>query len=178
MTEQQFAGQMSRLTEVFGKQSFGTERAALVWQQVRELEAGWFRGVVDGFIGECRQAPLVSDFSGAVAEERERRWRIEKAQNAKEAKEFFQGSFSDDDRSMLLQGIIKRLRGQMAGPEWTAFTGMLDQTIKLTHKARCGVCHEAGVIFRGDEQGAVSVCRCTCEAGQRDRRNYPVVGAR
>lgn len=167
---------MQRLAETFGKQAFGNERAALVWREVKDFDPFWFRRVVDGFIGDSRQAPLVSDFSNAASEERERVWKIEKAQHAKDAKAFFNSTFSDDDRAMMIGAMIKRMMKQMPDSEWVTFTGMLQETVKLSQPVRCAVCEDAGILFETNASGVTSILKCTCEAGKKDRRRFPVIG--
>lgn len=71
MNQQEFQNQMNRLAETFGKAAYGTERAKLIWREVKDLGAHWLERVVDEFIGG-RSAPLLNEFRDAIAKERER----------------------------------------------------------------------------------------------------------
>lgn len=124
MREADFQLQMGRLERQFGK--FGTERATLLWREVKEFSELWLAKVIDGLIGDCRQTPLVSDFREEIARERERLYRIEKAQHAREAKDFFEGKYQPEDKRMICQGIRKRLLGQMSDQEFSSFMSMLN----------------------------------------------------
>lgn len=78
MNQQEFTQQLIRLQENFGKTAYSTERAKLLWGEVKDLAPDWFIGVVDDFIGSLRHAPLIPDFAEQASMERERLRKIEK----------------------------------------------------------------------------------------------------
>ncbi len=134
MTPGQFQPQMNRLIETYGKIHYGTERGALIWQTVKDMNGDWFQGIVSGFIGEMRTAPLLNEFRAAVSHEREKRWNAEKVQGGKEAKEFFQNTmFDDESRKSMMATIIDRLQGRVSDQIWNEFVHGIS---KLTNGSR------------------------------------------
>lgn len=120
MTESQFVSQMGRLERQFGK--FGPERGSILWREVKDFSEPWFSKVIDKFIGECRQAPLLPDFREEIAKERERLWSLEKITNEQDAKEFWAGSaIQDEERKHICQTITKRLKGKISDQDWHNF---------------------------------------------------------
>lgn len=132
MNWDKFTKQIDRLAQTYGKNAYGEERVLLVWKEVKDLSDQWIEKVIDGFIGECRQAPLMTEFREQISKERERLWRIEKAKNAQDAKDFFAGTYQDEDKATICQYIKKRLNGKVSDEDYETF-------IKhLTHAAERG----------------------------------------
>ena len=77
MNPQRFANQINRLAKQFSS-AFSEERVKLIWREVGQLSDEWFETLVDRFIGDLRQAPLLPDFREAASIERDRLWEIEK----------------------------------------------------------------------------------------------------
>lgn len=129
MTEPEFKTQMQRLITTWPN-VYSTERVAVIWQEVRGFSPHWFKRVVDRFIGESRQAPLMAEFRDEISRERERTWFTEKKQNAQDAKEFFE--LSESEGKSIADMIKKRAMGGVSDPEWATFIESLDQLNRVT----------------------------------------------
>lgn len=111
MTGDQFQAQIRRLTNAFGPNATSTERTKLIWREVADFGDAWFEKTIDGFIGNCRQAPLVADFTAAASQERERLWQVEKRVHAVEAKDAW-GNYTREQ----LKSICDDIRGLIMRP--------------------------------------------------------------
>lgn len=129
MTEQEFAPQISRLSETFGKTAYGNERVRLIWREVETFRMPWFRDLVDAMIGTFRQAPLVPDFREAGLRERERIWQENKREESKQVKEWV-SQFSKEDDKLMAQTILRRLNRTISDSDWASFLQMLDRMPK------------------------------------------------
>ena len=110
MTEAHFKNEMTRLVSVFGKNHYPDARLTLIWREVRSADEKQFVEIINRFIGEHRQPPLLPEFRTAMAVHRERSWSQEKAQYANEAKSAYR-ALSKDESSLICQAI----RGVMLG---------------------------------------------------------------
>jgi len=120
---------MGRLIEQFGKTAYSIERTKLIFQEVQDLDAEWFHRLVDRFIGECRVAPIMTEFRTEIAREKERKYLRSKDQNSREAKEFMSGMrLGDDERSVIVRTIIERAKGRVPDEDWECF---MDQAANL-----------------------------------------------
>lgn len=175
MTGECFQQQIGRLERQFGK--YGTERCTLLWREVKDFSEKWLEESVDSFISSSRHTPLLIDFSEKISAERERLWRVEKEKNAKEAKEFYHGSYKPDDVRTICQYIIKRIMSGVSDLDFSKFIEHLVDTAKSMFKQKvpqCSQCGEDGLIFHREENGYEYVYRCTCEQGQKRPNSYPV----
>jgi len=170
MTPAEFQVQVGRLSETFGKNAYGSERIALIWKEVSLLSNETFIRIVDRFVGELRQAPLLPDFREAASKEREQLWGQKKQEERVTAKEF-ESAFSRDDTSMIASAIIKRITADLTDAEWESVLRMLDNLSKTGPRAKCTRCQDTGALFarrKGDVCGDHAF-RCDCPAGERNR---------
>lgn len=126
MTEKEFAYQLGRIGDQFGAKSFGTERAKLLWREVSAFEGRWLEKAVDLIIANSRGAPVLSDFASFISEERERRWKIEKEQNTRDAEGFWKATATDEDRQVMLQTIRERVKGMVNDQDWKCFLDLVN----------------------------------------------------
>lgn len=120
MTESFFQMQLRRLTTNWPN-TYNSERSALLWREVKDFSDEWFARLVDRFIGELRQPPLMPEFREAISAERERNWSREKAQHARDAKEFFLIANDPDFRGSVIKTIIERMQGKVPEKTWNEF---------------------------------------------------------
>lgn len=176
MTESEFGNQMGRLERQFGK--FGDERGRILWRELQDLPAQWFGKVIDKFIGDCRQTPLLPEFREEIAIERERLWKIEKRQHAQEAKQFFRSSYGPEDVGTICKTIVKRMQGQVSDEDYANFQKMLNNVAgsnpDKNSKTDCKQCDDSGLIFHRDQDNYEWVYRCKCNAGMRQPQIYPI----
>lgn len=123
MSPQEFQTQVNRLSDTFGAHAYKTERTKMLWQDVRDFDAKWFEKLVGGLIASSRQAPLPNDFADAISWERERLWKIEKAQNSEDAKDW--GKYAPEDKRTICAMIQKRMAGGVKDEEWGQFVSVL-----------------------------------------------------
>ena len=105
MTQGEFTHQISRLREQFGAQAYGTERAKILWQEVKDFSDHWFKRVVDELLGCCRHAPLMPEFREHISRERERMREIEKKRHRQEAHEFM-STYTPEQLKLMVKDII------------------------------------------------------------------------
>lgn len=117
MIRPDFDREIERLRNTFGKTPFSNDRLALAWNEVKDLSAPWFNRWVDFWLSNERQAPLPKDFREATSVERERLYESDK-QKQKLDVEDYQSMLSDDQTSMLLKTIVKRMNGQVPDDQW------------------------------------------------------------
>ena len=177
MNQGQFDQQIQRLVNNFGKTAYSSERAILLWREVSTLSASWLNLTVDKFIGELKHAPLLPEFREEISKERERIWRGDKEKYAKEAKDFFQGSYQPDDVRTICQMIVKRLQGGVPDADYAQFVKHLDHTAKSAPRKHgeihCRECGGDGIIFKRHANGNEYVYRCFCIHGQKKPKSYP-----
>ena len=171
MTPQHFQTQIERLRNQFGKQTYSQERATLLWSEVRDLPDDWFTFVVNRFIGECRQPPLLPEFREEVTKERERIWKTEKEKHRQESKQAMGSMFSKEDIQTICKGITSRIRGGMNDGDFKTFNKMLRSIEPI---GECRYCKGSGLAFITDENQYEWVYRCVCKTGG-SKSNYPRV---
>jgi hypothetical protein len=121
MTHEVFSNHMNRLCTQFGKTAYSTERAALIWREVQHLDGAWWGKTVDRLLGECRQPPLLPEIREFISREREKTWMGEKKQGAEDAQNFFKTKFLPEDKKVICQTIIDRLRHKVPDNIWDNF---------------------------------------------------------
>jgi hypothetical protein len=124
MTSNEFAFQVNRLERQFSR--FGEERSRLLWLEVQDFSSSWFSKVIDRFISDFRQMPLLPDFREEMAKERERLWQEEKKQHTQDAKEFM-ASYGNDEIGVICENIRKRVSGNMADSEFGKFMRLISK---------------------------------------------------
>lgn len=172
MTWEFFESEMKRMSENFGKAGYSNERVKLIWREVKDLDDNWFSRLVDSFIGDCRQAPLVPEFRNAASEERERAWKREKEKSEKEAQEFMQSSFADDDVRGVIQQIVGRVKRTTTDEAFDGLQRMLSDFAGFLSTAECKKCDDSGVLFFTDDRGYQFVKKCDCPKAKSDRRKF------
>jgi hypothetical protein len=174
----EFDQQVNRLKDCFGDRNYSDERMKVIWKEVGTLSSYWLSSVIDQFIGECRQAPLMPEFREQIAKERERLHRIEKDVHAEEAKEFFDGIYMPEDKKTICQYIRKRLRGEVSDADFEVFIKHLNHAGKgVSHKISqigCRDCDGSGLVFHRNEENYEFVYRCYCSQGQKQAKSYAV----
>lgn len=100
MKHSNFEMQLDRLRERFGKQTYTAEFVKILWREVSNLADSDFICMVDRFIGDSRQAPIMPDFRDALSFIREK-------QSLREKKEFSQTTKSAFENITLVD-FIKR----------------------------------------------------------------------
>ena len=63
MTKEEFDLQIMRLREEYGDKKVSSEKAAIFWSKLNEIDAEDFTEVVDSLISNLGRAPLLSDFT-------------------------------------------------------------------------------------------------------------------
>jgi hypothetical protein len=167
VNQAEFQTQLTRLMNCYGKQHYNDERVTLIWREVSGFSVEWFGGVVDRMIGGSRYAPLVGDFYEAASIERERLNKVQKEKHAREAREFGTSVFSPDDRSMMIQTIIKRINGGVSDSDWNGFKRMVNSTVQnSSSKAHCLYCDDTGYEFY-TRDGYEYARDCSCARRKR-----------
>lgn len=132
MNENEFKVEIDRLKNVYGDKSYTTERLKIMWRQVKDFRADWFKKVIDELIGTCRLPPLMTELAEHVARERERVWKIEKEVNAQDAKEFMAGSrFSTEEQKHMFAMIRNRMPGNVNDDDWRCFQESMNHALSV-----------------------------------------------
>lgn len=124
MTEGQFAAQMARLSETFGKAAYGNERVRLIWKEVRDLPDPWFQKQVDDWIGGLRTAPLLPEIRTSISIERERSWGRQKANHKEDARAAYK-FLNSGESGMFFSTVRNRIKGNVPDDDWGKFMGLL-----------------------------------------------------
>ena len=117
MLESEFNSGISRLKKAFGDKPFNDERTRLLWKRFGRDDPGVFQDAVDYMILSYRQPPLVNDFGHAIGKVREKRRRFDALKEAREAAEFFERDWEDEDAKWVFAGINKMLAGKLDDKE-------------------------------------------------------------
>jgi hypothetical protein len=149
-----FQRQINRLSETFGSNQYKSERLKLIWKEVNNFSDSWLIRVVDDFVGGSRQAPLVAEFREKAIEERERIYRIQKAQQTKEAEEFM-SAYSGEDIKTICGQIRDRLNGKMTDNHFESFKKMITPPVESL--PRCSRCADTNVYWDG---AGMTLCGC------------------
>lgn len=110
MSENHFQMQIARIERQFGK--YGTERASLLWRDVKEFSDNWFTKTVDKLLAQCRQIPIPSDFYDEMARERERLYKIEKDERNETVAAYEADNFGDEEKKWMYQNIREMFMGK------------------------------------------------------------------
>lgn len=152
MDQNHFQRQMDRLSETFGANHYKAERMKLIWQEVQASSNDWMRLTVDYFIGECKFAPLITDFREAMIKDRERRYSVEKKSHADEA-EAFMSAYTIQDIQTICQTIRNRLSGDLNDQDFTCFKKMISPMTRI----QCEKCQDSKLFYDSKINGWV-VC--------------------
>jgi hypothetical protein len=171
MNIQHFQAQVNRLAETFGAQYYKRERVEILWKSAKDLSDEWFSAVVDNFIGNMRQAPLMPEFQAEIGKERDRLWQQTKQQERREAKAFM-SVYAAEDLQGICANIRKRVAGDMANSDFDSFVELLGK-VPSQVQALCRECQGDGLIFHRPEEGGEEVFRCYCGAGMRQPAAFP-----
>jgi len=128
MTSEVFHKHLGRLREQFGKAAYSQTRAELIWREVKQFDAEWWEKTVDKFLLTCRQAPLMDELAQEIGAERERAYKLQKEQHAKDAKDFFAGTYQPEDVKTICQYMVKRILGQVSDEDYAVFVKHLKET--------------------------------------------------
>lgn len=174
MNKNSFQQQISRLVETFGANHYKPERINLIWGEIQDLSDWWMAKTMDRFIGELRQPPLMVEFREEISKERERLWKIEKAKNEKDAKDFYSGTYAPEDKKTICQMISKRLQGKVSDAEYATFIEHLEHAAKnpsekINHVA-CRDCDDRGIVWDKENY----VFKCYCAQGSKRQEKYPI----
>ncbi len=177
MRSEEFQAHLNRLSGQF-KNAYGTERAKLVWNEVKDFDARWFSDLVDQFIGELAHAPLLPAFREAAAKERERLYKIRAQREEREAKNVMSGgSIQGDDAKTVFGMLIKRMNNELSDEDFVQCQKMLSGVADSGGRGSvlCKTCDDSGLAYTTD--GAYEFgWRCFCLKGQQDTRNFPTIG--
>lgn len=181
MTQNDFQVQMNRLTETFGKAAYGTERLKLIWLELRDFDVSWFERVVSRFIGDSRQAPMLTDFRELASRERERAREGEKKRESNATVQALRGHLAGDDISMVVGSIKNMIVGKNGDAERNGLREMLVAQVRHSDSMSPPECHDCagtGLIFKDDGVNAPWVYRCDCFRGHADPRAFPMIRRR
>ncbi len=157
MTPNEFQVQMNRLVETYGKPSYGTERARLLWLEVKDFDARWFARVVDRFIGDSRQAPMLSDFRAAAESERSRK----SSRHEEAALDLVESSLRPEDVHSVMEVITRRIQGRASDAEFEALKKFLSANASGNPSPVCQQCDGIGHRFVSDGKYE-SAIHCEC----------------
>lgn len=178
MRPEEFQGQMDRLIEQFGKKNYADVRVKLIWREVKDLGAYWWEQLVDRFLLTCRQPPLYDELYEEISRERERIYRDEKEKHAKDAKDFYEGTYQPEEVRLICQTIIKRLNHEVSDEYYEKFKEHLTYAAKRISRvvpiSNCKHCEGSGLVFIRDADHYEWVYRCLCEMGMRKPKAYPI----
>jgi hypothetical protein len=179
MTRDHFQAQMNRLSTRW-RGTYVDELVGILWREVSTVENADFTTMIDELIGSSRQAPLVPEFREHASRARERQWQRDKRTHEQDAVAFTEGTYQPDDVRLLCQYVIRRMNKLVADADWASFVEHLGDAPRKAMKLAeygCKFC-DAGLVWEKNEAGFEHISRCTCAAGQRRPRAYPVKGYR
>jgi hypothetical protein len=125
MTAQEFQTAMNRLANVFSG-AYKPERTQLIWREMGSLPANAFNRMIDRFIGEARQPPLIQEFREAASMEREKIHEREKKDHTKDSWAFWKGTAQPEEIGWMMKAVKARLKKEMDDNDWNAFMKLLD----------------------------------------------------
>lgn len=169
MNQSHFQSQMNRLAETYGAMQYKRERIELIWREVKDFEDRWLEGVVDEFIGTCRQAPLLPEFREKSSIERERLYQIEKAKNRVESERAFNRLFDNEIIASICKTIGDRARGNVEDKVYADFV----RGVRGLGQVKCGRCEDTGLIWQRDDKDYEWPYRCICQSSQGQPRKIP-----
>ncbi len=170
MTEAQFQNQMRRLSSQWPN-AYGPERAEIIWREVKDCDDKWFASVVDRFIGELRQPPLMQEFREELSRYREKNWHREKEQHRLESEHAIKSIFDGQWVQSICKDITDRIEGRVSDEIFTDFVRGIGKLAGV----RCRRCGDSGLVWQTDENKFEWVYRCYCPEGERQSKAIPQV---
>lgn len=134
MTFQEFDAGINRLKDCFGDRSYSDERCKVFWREFKDFNGRWWLQTVDYLIAHHRYPPLLAEFGEEMGKERERLRQLDKEEERQDAHDFFEGTYQNDDKRMLCQGIRDILLGKRTSEENAKFINLLQKTAEQTEK--------------------------------------------
>lgn len=128
MQSQEFNRELNRLKDCFGDKNYSDERVKILWSEVKDLTGDWFIRVINFFIGNQRQPPLIGEFREEIAKERDRQWKIKKTEHSQDAKDFWNGTYQPDEVKWICETIRNRMRKNILDENWEKFIEHLNYT--------------------------------------------------
>jgi hypothetical protein len=168
----EYKQQIARLRSVYGDRNYPDERVMVLWGEVKEFPFFWFKKIVDRFIGESLKPPMLPEFRTEAAKERERQREKEKTDERKTGKEFLGQVYGPEEVQTIASMIKRRLQGKVDDVVWNEFMAQIDSS--RFEDSLCMSCEDSGLIFKTNDSGIESVCRCKCPAGQKQPSSYPI----
>jgi hypothetical protein len=166
MKWEEFTRQMERLIANYGKTAYSDERIKLIWKEVNELDARRFETVVDRFIGEFRQPPLMHEFREELSHYREKNWHLEKEKHRVESERAIKAVFDGQFIESICKDITDRLEGKVSDEIFTDFVRGIGKLAGV----RCSRCEDSGLVWQTDESRFEWVYRCYCPEGERQSK--------
>jgi len=138
MLQVHFLDQIKRLTLAYGDKAINQEKTRLLWDKFKHLDDGTFSVVIDNIILNQRQSPTLDDFIKNLFDANKQAAPEKKLPVDLPICDGCDGSaFSDQDRSLMIETINRRMKGKAQDGEWKEFKKNIDLQIvahESTHK--------------------------------------------
>jgi len=125
MTQPEFLTQVNRLRDQW-KAAYGEAKVGIIWQEFQRVPNDVFTKMIDFFLGEFRQPPVLSDFRGFLAKMREDFHSRQKQEFSNSSREFWSGRLHEGEIRDRMSVIKRRIAGACLDVEWFAFLKFLD----------------------------------------------------
>lgn len=168
MTQEFFATQLKRLTDVYGDKAYPAERIKLIFAAIRNEPDHWLEKFVNHAIGNMKTAPMLKDFTDDAADSKRR-----------EANSRFNDTQGDGSIAAIIgraaaqtkanpefvKACIKLLAekdmGKITAAQFEEGCDLLDQAAALSEGAECPRCANTGYVVHEHR-----LFRCSCDFGK------------
>lgn len=120
-----FLEQMELMRGNYGADKFPDVKCALIWEELKEFSPKQIRSVCKFVMGNNQYAPTVIPFREFASMLREKLRQWEREQERKEAKDFWEGTYHDDEVRSIVQTIRLRIEGKVTDDEYRQFQELL-----------------------------------------------------
>ena len=100
------------------------------------MSIAWMCQTIDRFIGECRLPPLLPEFRDAMVVAREHNWEREKRQNAKDAQEFMETHFGQEEIHHMFSVFRSRLKDGISDEHYAAETKLINEAVQGLQRSK------------------------------------------
>lgn len=134
MEQHEFNHEFKRLVQVFGDKAFPSERVNIIWKEVKSISHPAFEKMINFFVGEFRHPPVLSDFLKFMSQLREQAVFRDKEQLRQDSRDFWAGTYHDDEVKYITGMIKKRMMGQVTDEEYDSFKKDLLRAAEYSEK--------------------------------------------
>lgn len=112
---------MRHMKANYGAEKFSDEKVNLIWEELKEFSPKQIKSICDFVLANNSYTPTLQPFREFASMLREKLRQFDREQERRDAKDFWNCSYTPDDKKWIVQMIKRRLMGEVSDEEYKAF---------------------------------------------------------